>query len=136
MPCLLTSICRPLIIMCLMVTSQNNGLFAPRNESAEERKGLEATVPPHLVMIQSWIQIPLHSPLHYVRQGRPRWRFHSGQMSGLPPARASKITSKLEGKTMVLCLLGKGETWSAVELRCPLLKELLSRSSCTSTSSS
>jgi len=39
------------------------GLFAPRNESAEEQKGLESTVPPHLVMIQSWIQIPLHSPL-------------------------------------------------------------------------
>ena len=25
------------------------------------------------------------------------------------------ITSKLEGKTMVLRLLGKGETWSTVE---------------------
>ena len=31
-------------------------------------------------------------------------------MFGLPPARASKITSKLEGKTME-----KGETWSALE---------------------
>ena len=63
----------------------------------------------------------LHEPsvvldlLHSRSAGSSSLVLHSGLMSGLPPARASKITSKLEGKTMVLRLLGKGETWSAVE---------------------
>ena len=32
----------------------------------------------------------------HVRQGRPRWRFHSGLMSGLPPVRASTARCSAE----------------------------------------
>jgi len=32
----------------------------------------------------------------HVRQGRPRWSFHSGLMSGLPPARVSTASRSAE----------------------------------------
>jgi len=50
----------------------------------------------------------------HVRQGRPRWRFHSGLMSGLPPARASTARRSAEWAGVAS---GSRRTWPKMESR-------------------
>jgi len=48
----------------------------------------------------------------HVRQGRPRWRFHSGLMSSLPPARASTARRSAEWADVAS---GSRRTWPKME---------------------
>jgi len=50
----------------------------------------------------------------HVRQGRPRWRFHSGLMSGLPPVRASTARHSAEWAGVAS---GSRRTWPKMESR-------------------
>jgi len=50
----------------------------------------------------------------HVRQGRPRWRFHSGLMSGLPPVRASTARRSAEWAGVSS---GSRRTWPKMESR-------------------
>ena len=50
----------------------------------------------------------------HVRQGRPRWRFHSGLMSGLPPARVSTDRRSAEWAGVAS---GSRRTWPKMESR-------------------
>ena len=59
---------------------------------------------------------PVSSSIYctHVRQGRPRWRFHSGLMSGLPPARASTARRSAEWAGVAS---GSRRTWPKMESR-------------------
>ena len=50
----------------------------------------------------------------HVRQGRPRWRFHSGLMSGLPPMRASTARHSADWAGVAS---GSRRTWPKMESR-------------------
>jgi len=50
----------------------------------------------------------------HVRQGRPRWRFHSGLMYGLPPVRASTARRSAE---LAGVASGSRRTWPKMESR-------------------
>ena len=50
----------------------------------------------------------------HVRQGRPRWRFHSDPMSGLPPGRASTVRRSAEWAGVAS---GSRHTWPKMESR-------------------
>ena len=50
----------------------------------------------------------------HVQQGRPRWRFHSGLMSGLPPARASTARRSAEWAGVAS---SSRRTWPKMESR-------------------
>ena len=50
----------------------------------------------------------------HVRQGRPRWRFHSGLMSGLPPARLFTASRSVEWAGVAS---GSCCTWPKMESR-------------------
>ena len=50
----------------------------------------------------------------HVRQGRPRWRFHSGLMSGLTPVRASTARRSAEWAGVAS---GSRCTWPKIESR-------------------
>jgi len=55
----------------------------------------------------------------HVRQGRPRWRFHSGLMSGLPPVRASTARRSAEWAGVAS---GSRRTWPKMESRLRIAK--------------
>ena len=70
--------------------------------------------PPGVVGVERLSPVSSSICCTHVRQGRPRWRFHSGLMSGLPPMRASAARRSAEWASVAS---GSRRTWPKMESR-------------------